>query len=248
MRRQVQFQQGNLLRRGLAARRGASTTSIFCRNLLIYFDRADAGPRHRRAGASADAGRRAVRRARRKPACCSSHGFVSAKVPLAFAFRKRERRRRAAAAPGRRPVAARSRPARPPRAPPARPRVRTCRPAPRASRRSPAMRAARRPSSTTRSRLADQGRFAEAARCCEEHLRRARPVGGGVSPAGPGARRRPATRRRPTTCYRKALYLDPQPPRGADPSGAAAGATGQHGRGAGPARPRAAAAATQGLT
>ena len=59
----VRFQQGNLFAARLPAAEPASTTSIFCRNLLIYFDRRDAGPRRSRCCSGLLARRRpAVRR------------------------------------------------------------------------------------------------------------------------------------------------------------------------------------------
>ena len=188
----------------ISCRARRSTTSIFCRNVLIYFDRATQDRAHRRAEAAADADGRAVRRARPRPACCSSHDFVSANdaagvrvsqeraAPAAQPKRGRAppvdaapRRRRGAgaAAPVRRCAARRSAGRRRTRrSPTAEPSAR-----PRRSH------AARRPGPLRRSGHLLRGASAPAW-----------PVGDGVSSAGPGARRhrQSAGGRRPTTARR----------------------------------------------
>lgn len=86
VRHGVRFMQGNVLNDGLPAAEG-QYDAIFCRNLLIYFDQADQD--------------RTIARLRRMlkengllfvgPAESNmvlDHDLVSAKVPLAFAFRK----------------------------------------------------------------------------------------------------------------------------------------------------------------
>jgi chemotaxis protein methyltransferase WspC len=84
----VQWQQGNMLDAAFLA--GAAPYDvIFCRNLLIYFDAATQG--------------RAVAVLRRllapqglllaghsESGVVSAHGFASAQIPMAFAFRKAE--------------------------------------------------------------------------------------------------------------------------------------------------------------
>ena len=175
VRQQVRFQQGNLFAAGFLP--GVALYDvIFCRNVLIYFDRADAGPRPRRAEPAA---------ARRR-ACCSSRRPRPA-CPRATAWSRRTsrwpsrfgRRRRVRPEPkrARRPPAAGRRRGRP---------VATPAPALRPARRgrcgagcraTAPVAAGGRPSADLdeATRLADQGHFVEAATCCEEHLRRRGP-------------------------------------------------------------------------
>jgi len=94
-----------------------------------------------------------------------SHDFTSAKLPMAFAFRKS-----VAAPPEVRPARRSQAPAAPPR--PSQPVVPRRPPRPAAP---PALRPAPVAQPTydiaEAARLADQGRLAEAARLCEEHMR-----------------------------------------------------------------------------
>jgi chemotaxis protein methyltransferase WspC len=194
VRAQVHFLQGNLVADDLL--QGAPPYDfVFCRNLLIYFDRATQD--------------RAVAALRRLLAAHGTlfigpsetgllldHGFVSAKVPLAFAFRRGE------LAP-RPPAPAPSAPGR------AAPR-RT--PAPRASvpaRVAPAPAAPGKAEATLdeASRLADQGHMAEAAKCCEAHLRQHGPSAEAFHLLGL-IRAATGNLQEADRFYRKALYLD----------------------------------------
>jgi chemotaxis protein methyltransferase WspC len=187
-RGQVQFRQGNLLADDLL--QGAAPYDfIFCRNLLIYFDRATQD--------------RAVAALRRLLAANGTifvgpsesgllldHGFTSAKVPRAFAFRNGGT---APAAPA--PAAQ----ARPRRHPLPRPAARA--PAP------PAKHAAPDVSLQEASRLADQGHLADAAKACEEHLRRHAASAPAFHLLGL-IRAAAGSATEAERYYRKALYLD----------------------------------------
>lgn len=209
VRRPVRFRHGNLLD-GLMAEEEIYDV-VFCRNVLIYFDRATQD--------------RAIAVLKRllKPrgwlfvgpsetALLSDHGFISAKLPLAFAFhkgpaavgdRKMLRTVQAPDAPARRPLPLPVAPfpsAVRPRlvpTPAARPRL--------------AMTAvtAVAPTGIDRARrLADQGHLAEAAAHCEAHLRQHGPSAevfhllGLVRDASGNAEDAAEQ-------YRKALYLEP---------------------------------------
>jgi chemotaxis protein methyltransferase WspC len=217
LRRQVQFQQGNLLSPDFLP--GAARYDvIFCRNVLIYFDR----PTQARALAVLSRLLTAGGMLFVGPAesgVVLEHDFRSAKLPLAFAFRKTqqapatETRRSREALPERPPMArlvrrpeaasilpvARALP-QPLAAPPA------CAPQPplppRQSDRPD------RPVELDDARtLADQGRFEEAAERCDVYLRKHGPTAevcfllGLVRDAGDRASDAEAW-------YRKALYLD----------------------------------------
>jgi len=207
VRRPVRFRHGNLLD-GLIAKAELYDV-IFCRNVLIYFDRATQD--------------RAIAVLKRllKPrgwlfvgpsetALLSDHGFISAKLPLAFAFRKglaagSETKPRAAPSlfvpvPVRKPPAV----AAAPLPPAARPRlVPTPASMPRAAAPAEA------PTGIDRARrLADQGHLADAAAHCEAHLRQHGPSAevfhllGLVRDASGNAEDAAEQ-------YRKALYLEP---------------------------------------
>jgi chemotaxis protein methyltransferase WspC len=196
VRQHVYFQQGNLFADDFLP--GSATyDSIFCRNLLIYFDRITQD--------------RAIQVLQRmltpggvlfvgpsESSLLLRHDFVSTKAPLAFGFRRKgcvpaepwiappaAARKASPAGPGK-PLGA-PRPSRPTE-PPA--------PAPIDSAQDEAF------------ALADQGRFAEAEKSCEERLRKHGPsaqtfylmgliraAASDLSEAG--------------RYYRKALYLDP---------------------------------------
>jgi chemotaxis protein methyltransferase WspC len=185
VRRQVRFRHGNLLACPFAPGRDRFDI-VFCRNLLIYFDR----PTQDRAieylstllkpegllfVGSSEGG------------LALSHGYVSAKLPMAFAFR-RPQVSRAARSPAVRAV---------PSAVPARPRT------------APVPQAALEVSLDTARALVAQSRLDEAAALCDEHLRVHGPSAaaycllGGVHDAGGKGDEAEA-------CYRKALYLDPR--------------------------------------
>lgn len=206
LRMRLQFRQGNLLDPNFLP--GAELYDIiFCRNLMIYFD----GPTQDRAIA-------VLRRlltpdgvlfvGPAETSVLASHDFVSAKMPLAFAFRKANEqskqfkplavvppprllsKRRAVASP----VVERKALTAPVRiAPP--------------SQSAPAA-AAKLTDLDEAQRLADQGRLAEAAQCCEEHLRIHGPS---VKPLYLLALVRDASGdlSEAAGLYRKVLYLEP---------------------------------------
>lgn len=184
-RRQVQFRQGNLLADDLL--QGAAPYDfIFCRNLLIYFDRAT---QDRAVGALRGllAANGAIFVGPSETGLLLDHGFVSAKLPLAFAFRKGDPAPRA--------------PAPMPRAPA--PRVRAAAP----PRKAPAPRAKVDATLADASRLADQGHLAEAAKCCEEHLQRHGSSASAFHLLGL-IRAAAGNLKEADRYYRKALYLD----------------------------------------
>ena len=204
VRRQVRFQQGNLFAAGFLP--GVELYDfIFCRNVLIYFDRATQDqaivvlkrllkPKGVLFVAAAETG------------LPSSHDFVSTNLPLAFAFR---RSAAGPAQPKRVPALVKTssigRPM-PLRAPVLRPALAI----------SPAPVAASRTSLATEAsadigeamRLADQGHFVEAATSCSEHLRQHGPSAAAFHLMGLV---REATGNQPEAVdyYRKALYLEP---------------------------------------
>jgi chemotaxis protein methyltransferase WspC len=194
VRPQVSFQQGNLLNAGLLP--GADMYDVvFCRNLLIYFDR----PTQDRAVSVLGrllAPKGILFAGSSESGVFVHHSFSSAKLPMAFAFRKG----RPIAAPkppaivtkmrhlaARRPIAS-VRPSQPP--------AEIQSPPPLESGADEAI------------KLADQGHFAEASRCCEAQLLRQGPsaqvfhVLGLVRDASGNADDA-------AIYYRKALYLDP---------------------------------------
>lgn len=203
VRRQVVFHQANLFDSRLT--QWDAYDVVFCRNLLIYFDRST---QDRAIGVLerllTSNGTLFV--AASETGLLLNHNFVSARLPLAFAFRRSESRPvtpTPTTAPLGRPAHRRRTPARvtvrtPP--PPVRPAA-AADPAPVASSGPP-------PSLEPAMRLADEGRFAEAASYCEEHLRR----------HGPSAqafhlmalvRDACGNHAEASDYYRKALYLDP---------------------------------------
>ena len=184
VRRQVRFRHGNLLACPFVPGRDRFDI-IFCRNLLIYFDR----PTQNRAieflstllkpegilfVGSSEGG------------LALSHGYVSAKLPMAFAFR--------------RPQAPRARPSVVRAAIP----VVSAKPQP-----VPAVQTPHEGSLEAARTLVSQSRLDEAAALCDEHLRVHGPSAaaycllGGVHDAGGKGDEAEA-------CYRKALYLDPR--------------------------------------
>lgn len=185
---------------------------VFCRNLLIYFDRA-----------TQDYAVRVLQRLLKakgtlfigpsETGLMLSHDFVSAKVPLAFAFRKIDA---AARTVPRVPAAARPASRSPTRLPPA---MATALPHKRSQGSGKAMGTPRpdarhappvKPDGELAEAcaLADQGRLAEAATSCEEQMRRQGPSAQGFYLLGlirdVGGHPPEAARH-----YRKALYLDP---------------------------------------
>jgi chemotaxis protein methyltransferase WspC len=201
VRRQVRFQQGNVFAAGFLP--GVELYDvIFCRNVLIYFDRA-----------TQDRAIVVLERllkakgvlfvAPSETGLPSSHGFVSTNLPLAFAFcrtaavPREQRRARDVAAP-----ASALRPSR------------TASAAPSAASRT-GLETEKSADVREKSadigeamRLADQGHFVEAATCCAEHLRRHGPSAAAFHLMGLV---RDATGNQPEAVayYRKALYLEP---------------------------------------
>jgi len=194
VRPQVNFQQGNLLSAGFLP--GADIYDVvFCRNLLIYFDRATQDQ------AVSVLDRLLMQKGilfagSSESGVFVNHSFSSAKLPMAFAFRKGRSvaaRKPPATVAKIRPLSAR------------RPIVSVGSSQPPAEIRPP-------PSPESRAdeaiKLADQGHFAEASRCCEAQLLRQGPsaqvfhVLGLVRDASGNADDA-------AIYYRKALYLDP---------------------------------------
>jgi chemotaxis protein methyltransferase WspC len=190
--RQVQFRQGNLLAREVAAE-ATRYDAIFCRNLLIYFDR----PTQERAVRALEhlltpAGIVVV--APCETGVLVNHGFTPLPAPNAFAFRRedaapavrkasnvRHRRFRVGQPPARVPVALTAK--------------------------------TDAPTETVvnldeAAEFANRGRFDEAIERCEQHLTRSGPSAEVFHLMGlvRDASGNPTEAER---CYRKALYLDP---------------------------------------
>jgi chemotaxis protein methyltransferase WspC len=207
----VHFQQGNILAADVLP--GAEIyDAIFCRNVLIYFDR--------------ETQDRAVKVLQRllKPGgvlfvgtaesgLLLSHNFISAKIPLAFAFRRCDAAR----------LDAHRQPTHPAR--PRVPRIHGARlglgaPVPSAVARPfkrvpvPVMQTLSAPVIERQSsideavRLADQGRHVEAARLCEEHVRAHGPSAQTCHLLGL-IRNAAGNLAEAVEYFRKALYLDP---------------------------------------
>jgi chemotaxis protein methyltransferase WspC len=197
LRRAVRWHQANLFADDLLAGRGPYE-AVFCRNLLIYFDRAGQERALRVLDALlAEHGRLFVGPS--ESALLLAAGFEWLKLPRAFAFRRRQVVAPPAALPDARAVPPR------PRARPATPLRRLAAAAPPAA--TPLPQAP--PALDQAARLADQGRLDEAERLCREALREqpssaqamyllglVHDARGEVDPAG--------------DCYRRALYLDPR--------------------------------------
>ena len=204
IRNQVDFRKGNLLDAGLQP--NAETYDvIFCRNLLIYFDR----PTQDRALAVltrllAPKGWLFVGPS--ETGLVMSHAFVSAKVPLAFAFRQ------AGALPPPEPQT--NHPSPPRRPAPAR-AVTPAGEMPfssvivRSAKAAAGRPAKEKPGLEHAMRLADQGRLVEAAKECEAYLDAHRPSPQAFYVMGL-VRDASGNHRDAAEFYRKALYLDPQ--------------------------------------
>jgi chemotaxis protein methyltransferase WspC len=206
VRQQVRFQHGNLFAADLLPGQ-ARYDVIFCRNVLIYFDR----PTQDRALAVLNRLLHASGMLFVAPAETSlpaGHDLVSTNEPLAFAFRKRgalpRAPKRKAAPPVQPPALRRPAAAGHPRAaagttfataaPPSDP--------------PPARPADPVADLTEAFRLADQGHFVEADRRCEEHLRRCGPSATAFYLLGL-VRDATGHQAEAAVYYRKALYLDP---------------------------------------
>ena len=186
VRRQVRFRHGNMLACPFAPGRDRFDI-VFCRNLLIYFDRAAQDRAIQTLGAllkpegllfvgSSEGG------------LALNHAFVSAKLPMAFAFRR-------------------------PHARADRSRTATKRRAARATAAAPAPAAAEAPpvAAVTLEEIravADQGRFDEAAALCEEHVRAMGPSADAFCLLGV-VRDAAGEVDAAAASYRKALYLEP---------------------------------------
>ena len=210
VRRHVTFQQGNLLSPDFLPGT-ARYDVIFCRNVLIYFDR----PTQARALAVlsrllTSSGMLFVGPA--ESGVVLEHDFQSAKLPLAFAFRKAPPKTAPPAASRRSREALPERPsvARLVRPPDAAQILPVARPLPQlsASASPPRPPNSNRPVELDEARaLADQGRFDEAAERCDVYLRKHGPTAevcfllGLVRDAGDRTSEAEAW-------YRKALYLD----------------------------------------
>jgi chemotaxis protein methyltransferase WspC len=200
IRQRVRFQQGNLFAPDFLP--GAEIYDfIFCRNLLIYFDRATqdraVGVLQRLLSA-----RGVLFVGPSETGLILSHDFVSAKEPMAFAFHKR-----GAVPEPAKPVPAPLRMPAVQRASLARPASAAVRPASASPRPAPPPKA----SLAEASALADQGHLAEAATSCEEHLRRQGPSAQALCLLGL-IRAAAGNPEEAVRCYRKALYLDQDHP------------------------------------
>jgi len=205
VRQSVYFQQGNIFDTGFLP--GVEIYDvIFCRNVLIYFDRATQG--------------RAIKVLERllsakgllfvapsETGLLLSHDFVSAKMPMAFAFRK------ASAVPPKPKPAINHRAKHPTSIPWAAPSAPAFKPVP-AKPVTPAVAPQPRPQTAPKNgidearRLADQGHLAEAAECCKEHLRVHGPSAQAFHLLGL-VRDATGSLAEAVEFYRKALYLDP---------------------------------------
>jgi chemotaxis protein methyltransferase WspC len=189
VRRQVRFQIGNVLALPFTPGRDAFDV-IFCRNLLIYFDR-DTQRRALTGLAALLARSGLLFVGSSEGALALGQGMTSAKLPMAFAFR-----------------AASERPTRDGRVGAAAPRPSAPAPGPLPSPGHSTSAPAAPPSLAAAQRLADEGRFDEAGRACEAYLASQGPsaaafyLRGLVSDAAGQADEAAGF-------YRKALYLDP---------------------------------------
>ena len=202
----VRFHQRNLLTPSLVDQADRYDV-IFCRNLLIYFDRPTQDQ------AIGVLGRLLTPDGMlfvgpSETGVLLAHDFRSASIPMAFAFRPGARDPRRPQSTSSRPASAAPRPRHTPRA--ARPARMPFASAP-AARAGAAVVSAQPTGSAAlqaAQRLADEGRLAEAVERCEEHVRRHGPTApayyllGLVHDAGGD----PAAAE---ACYRKTLYLDP---------------------------------------
>jgi chemotaxis protein methyltransferase WspC len=196
VRQQVRFQQGNLFDADFLP--GVAIYDvIFCRNVLIYFDR----PMQDRVLVVLNRLLTATGVLFVAPAetgLPGAHAMTSTNEPLAFAFRKAGV---LAPRPKRKPVQLLAAPAPVRLVPPAAP-VRQAVPA------APAPSRPRAPDLVEATRLANQGHFVEAATRCEAHMHQCGPSAPAFYLMGLV---RDATGNHPEAAvyYRKALYLDP---------------------------------------
>jgi len=205
VRAQVHFRQGNLLAADFSTEPG-SYDAIFCRNLLIYFDRA-----------TQDRAIFALERqltpsgvvlvAPSETGVLLNYGFVPVNAKFAFAFRKAgavAERTPNIGRPGRSPVAP----------PPKLPIARTADvPELPLAAHSVHTEARAEPADNLEeaAELANRGRFEEAVERCEQHLRRSGPSAEAFHLMGL-IRDASGDPTEAASCYRKALYLDPNHP------------------------------------
>jgi chemotaxis protein methyltransferase WspC len=209
VRQRVHFQQGNLFAADFLPGEGIYDV-IFCRNVLIYFDR----PTQDRAlgvlNRLLNAGG-VLYVAPAETALPASHRMISTNEPMAFAFRKAglvpPAAKRTAAHPITLLVPVRGvRPADPVRQAASRVSVRRAVPGP-----SPPAASSVDPTEDDldqATRFADEGHFVEAANCCEGHLRRSGPSVRAFHLMGL-VREATGNHEEAQAYYRKALYLDP---------------------------------------
>jgi chemotaxis protein methyltransferase WspC len=194
IRGQVHFQQGNLLSPSFLSD-GAPYDAIFCRNLFIYFDR-QTQQRAIAALARLLAPDGLLLVGSSETGVFMDQDFTSANLPKAFAFRRRSDQPRPAIA---RTVAAA-------RVKVQRPVVSVPPPRPQPPHRSPTPAA---PATLEKAyQLADQGHFAEAAKVCDDHVRREGPSARAFYLLGL-VRDASGNESDAESFYRKALYLDP---------------------------------------
>jgi chemotaxis protein methyltransferase WspC len=208
VRARVHFQQGNLF--GADFLPGTEMyDAIFCRNLLIYFDR-ETQDRAIKVLARLLASHGTLFVGPSETGVLFHHDFVSTKVPLAFAFRK------SSVLPGVRAPASTQAAKRPAALPGT---GRSVRPPPRSIRaaskdvlaepaRPAGLLAQSAPDLAAATLLANEGRFAEAATCCEDHLQNQGPSANAFYLLGL-VRDASGHQSESFACYRKALYLDP---------------------------------------
>jgi len=209
VRRQVQFQQGNLLAAGFLP--GVESYDvIFCRNVLIYFDRA-AQDRALTVLVRLLTPKGVLFVAPSETGLLLGHNFIPTNMPRAFAFRKAGVMPREPKPTAARPVKRSS--ARRQVVPPVPALYLTHAPPAIASAVTQTHRSIDRAAEPEvgideATRLADQGRLVEATACCEEHLRQHGPSANAFHLMGLV---RDATGNQPEASdyYRKALYLDP---------------------------------------
>ncbi|AMO99890.1 cheR methyltransferase, SAM binding domain protein [Collimonas arenae] len=200
VRQQVRFIQGNLFAADLLLGE-APYDIIFCRNLLIYFDR----PTQHQAITIlsqhlASEGLLFVGPA--ESPLIMQHPFTSLNAPMAFAFRQGAPKAQDIAKPSAPPLFAQ-----PPRSAQSRPSTRVLKHAPIAVN-IPAAATIGHESLDTVQNLADQGKLAEAASLCEQLINR----NGGTAAAYylMGVIHDAADRKQEAAeCYRKAIYLEP---------------------------------------
>ncbi len=207
VRRPVRFETGNILAADFRPGTGRFDV-IFCRNLLIYFDRPTQAQAVKALGRMlAPDGLLFVGHAESQVA--ASAGYVSANHPRSFAFRPASVPAPAAALP----------PGRTLRLPPVMPQprvtfrapakmpahtIRVSPPLPRSQPPAPPMAA----NLDVARALADRGKLDEAARQCEEHLRQHDASAAAWYLLGV-VRDAAGDRQRAAECYSKTLYLEP---------------------------------------